>query len=273
MKLRLEDRRSDIIAARDAWQKDYDTKMAAYDAQEKEYDIAISETELFLEDQVKTIIGRTTLDDLEIKATAYGGNFGSKSYGVKVGIPDWGLHDEGRSLTWRWEVALDSDGNVTKSTGSWSGLNAVTSEQMDHLEESVRILKILNNIDWKTMLDKMETIRPKYKDYVTLDRPKDDRYEFDKQMKQATIDDAIGQKILVLGYGNQTGGRDGSYYAIHKQTPKQTSVTEFAKYNMSRIPEGADIWDYITKYGIDYRISTDKFMKLISNNPETMDLR
>lgn len=266
MKLKLEDRRSDIIAARDAWQKEYDKAKADYETQEDEYNAARADSEMFLEEKVKSLIGRSFLN-LRISATAYGGRYGVRSYEVQV-------NNDSGALRWDWRVRLGEEGKVEKDSGSWSGLQAISDEDMDQLEESVRILRKLNSIDWKPILDKMEDIRPKYDDYVTLKDPsRMERPNFGSQLKQAAIEDAIGEKILVQGKGNETGGREGSFYIIHKQTPKQTSVTEIAKYYIDKIPEGEDVWDYVNKYGIDYRISTDKFLSKISEDPEIIDLR
>lgn len=266
MKLKLEDRRSDIIAARDAWQKEYDAAQATYDSQYNEYEMARADSEMFLEEKVKTIVGRTFLN-LDVSATAYGGRYGAKTYEVHI------ENREG-ALRWDWRVRLDVDGNVDKDSGSWSGLQAISDEDMDQLEESVRILRKLNNTDWKPILDRMEDIRPKYNDYITAQDPRRmEKPNFGSQLKQASIEDAIGQKVLIRGTGNETGGREGSYYIIHKQTPKQTSVTEISKYYVDKLPEGEDLWNYAQKYGVDYRISTDKFLSKISENPEIIDLR
>ena len=69
-----------------------------------------------------------------------------------------------QSLAWSYSVGLDRDGNIKKESNSWSGLNAVTQEQLDDLEKSIEILKKLNIIDWESIV---KTDVPSVGDYVT----------------------------------------------------------------------------------------------------------
>jgi hypothetical protein len=272
MKLKLEDKRSDILAARDAWKKDFDTRKAQYNAQEDKYEEAQKVIAKELEQLVKDEIGDTSLV-LEFDVRPYG-SYGAKSYNVSIKANEWQKFDSDRALSWNWGCSLDSEGNVIKESGSWSGLNATTKEQLDDLRETLRVLDVLNNMDWKTILDDANVRRPKAKDYFTM---KDPDYEtipdFGKQLKTASIEDAIGQDILVKGRPIKLGSRGNSYYLIHKQTPKQTSVTEISAYNVQKAQEeGRDVRDAL-KYGMDYRITTDTFLNAIPEDPEIIDLR
>ena len=50
------------------------------------------------------------------------------------------------ALCWSFTAIL-KDNNVEMATNSWSGLNAVGSDKLDDLENSVELLKGLNELD------------------------------------------------------------------------------------------------------------------------------
>lgn len=272
MKLKLEDKRSDIIAARDAWKSDFDSRKAKYDSQEAEYDEAQYAIAKEIEELVKREIGDTSLV-LEFDISPYG-SYGVRSYLINIKANEWQKFDTDRALSWNWKCSLDKEGNVIKESGSWSGLQATTKEQLDDLRETLRVLDILNNMDWKAILDDANVRRPKRSDYFTMDDPRREKTpDFGKQLKMASIEDAIGQDILIKGKPIKLGSRGNSYYLIHKQTPKQTSVTEISAYHIQKAQEeGRDVKDSLG-YGTDYRITTDTFLNAIPEDPEIIDLR
>ena len=269
MKLKLEDRRSDIIAARDAWKSDFDSRKAKYNSQKAEYSKAQYAIAKEIEELVKQELGNTSLV-LEFDIRPYG----SYSYEVRITANEYQKFDKDRALSWNWGCELDGDGNVRKESGSWSGLNATTKEQLDDLRETLRVLDILNNMDWKAILDDANVRKPKSSDYFTMDDPAyEQKPDFGKQLKMASIEDAIGQNILIKGNSLRAGQRK-SYYLIHRQTPKQTSVTELSEYNIKRAQEnGEDLIRIMNVYGNDYRITTDTFLNAIPEDPEIIDLR
>ncbi|MBO7212362.1 MAG: hypothetical protein J6V44_15350 [Methanobrevibacter sp.] len=272
MKLKLEDKRSDIIAARDAWKSDFDSRKAKYDSQEAEYNKAQYVIAKEIEELVKQELGNTPLA-LEFDIRPYG-SLDVKTYMVRITANEYQKFDDDRALSWNWGCELDNDGNVIKESGSWSGLQATTKEQLDDLRETLRVLDILNNMDWKAILDDANVRRPKRSDYFTMDDPRREKTpDFGKQLKMASIEDAIGQDILIKGKPIKLGSRGKSYYLIHKQTPKQTSVTEISAYHIQKAQEeGRDVKDSLG-YGTDYRITTDTFLNAIPEDPEIIDLR
>ena len=277
-KLYKESRRDDIIAARDKYRAEKDKRIADYEVQETEYKKVLYTLAEELEALVKETVGDTTID-LEIYAEPWGGHFGAPAYKVSVKGDERKKFDNSSSLSWDWSVTLDRDGDVVKESGSWSGLRATTKEQLNNLRETLRVLEILNDMDWGPILHEVETRRPKESDYITLKNPRWEKDpDFISQLKQATIEDAIGDFVLVKGIGNKVGDSyHGSYYIIHNQTPKQTTVTEVSAYQVDKAKEsgktGRDLFKYIESYGTDYRMATNKFMSLLGSEPEIIDLR
>ena len=99
------------------------------------------------------------------------------------------------ALSWNWEVSLDSEGNIRKESGSWSGLKAVTPEQMNDLEESVRILKVLNGMNWDEIVNGPMVDRSEYIDPETnsqLYKLRQERPKFEDDLLLADLDELIG---------------------------------------------------------------------------------
>lgn len=100
---------------------------------------------------IESKIGPTPLD-LEIDVDLTFETVPS-SYEVYV-YANWNRsHDADVALCWEWRVKLDANGNIRKDSGSWSGLNAITIDQINDLKESVRVLTILNTIDWQEIFE------------------------------------------------------------------------------------------------------------------------
>lgn len=271
MKLKLEDKRSDIIAARDAWDANYNELRSKYDSEVDAWDSAKEEISLFIADQVKAALGRAGRD-LQVDADF---NVGLKNAAhVRVGNGTFVNH--GAPLTWSFEAILDKKGNVKKETGSWSGLNATTPEDVKKLRDIVDVLEILNNMDWYTILSNMNEKYPNWEDYVKTNVPRrDDRPNFEKDIRLLDIEDAVGKEVLIKGKPLKYDVRfnhDGSYYIIHKKTPKQVSVTECSIRQVDSFkdkhPEKS-LFDIVSFYGMDYNVTMDKFLNVL---PQTIEV-
>lgn len=270
-----ESRRDDIIARRDAYRAAKQQRQDLYNQQEQEYDDAVYAVAEELERYVLNAIQPTSLD-IDIRVEPYG-RYGSRSYSVEVHGDERRKFDEGSALTWDWRVYLDKDGNIIKESNSYSGLRATTREQLDNLKETLRVLELLNDMDWSEIIGSANARKPRRQDYISAEDP---RYEkepdFSSELKQITIEDAIGNRVLIKGNSYRYDGawhRGGSYYIIHNQTPKQTSVTEFPVENYQWVLDNdKDTWDYINRVGLSYRVATDKFMRLIPDDPEIIEL-
>ena len=84
-----EDRRDDIIKARDEWEADYNRKKQVRDNQEQNYHMAQMYVEKYLEDQVLKAIGNTSLN-ITIKIDSYYG----EGYRVHIYSDDYNKFDE-----------------------------------------------------------------------------------------------------------------------------------------------------------------------------------
>lgn len=153
-----------------------------------------------LEKSISDMIGATTLN-LEIRVDPWGRSFGDhNTWGINVRANENDKFNDNVALAWNWEAYLDNDGNIKKDSGSWSGLKAVTPEQIADLEESVRIIKMLNNMDWETIL---RSPKPSYEDYVDRDLNqklrdrKTNRPDFDKDIQAEELVSYVGTNTAV----------------------------------------------------------------------------
>lgn len=267
-----EDRRSDIIAARDAWEAEYDKQQSALDDQKRNYNRVLNDVAQKLKQEVERAIGSTFID-LQIEVRPYG-NYNTDSYHVYVRGNDSDHFAKNIALSWDWNVYLGSDGTIQKDSGSWSGLKATTAEQLSDLEETLRILKVINGLDWSNILAKANSNRPNWNDYVTLPSPsRRERPNFEKQLKQATVADIMGQDILVKGHGdgkNYNPSYDVWYYIVG-ETGKQYKVFGFSNNTVNIHEAQGDLAEFIHNYATytPDRIMKDRFLDDILYNPNS----
>lgn len=176
----------------------YDAEMNKYKSQidkaEEEYDMALWDQQKALEKQVSDMIGPTSLE-LRIKADPYSSfRAGGWAIDVEANQNERKFSDDS-ALSWNWEIKIDNNGQIVKDSGSWSGLKAITPEQMSDLEESVRILKLLNSTDWDVIL---HSPLAKYSDFVSKDvqqeyqQRRKIRPDFEKEIQKAELEEAVG---------------------------------------------------------------------------------
>lgn len=166
-------------------------------------------------------------------------------------------HDE-QALNWNWSVSLTAEGEIKKDSGSWSGLSAITAEQIQNLKESVRVIEILNNLDWKTLLN---VELPDYNDYVTSEYPKNEN--FNQQLLEADVLDAMDDGLLIKGHGYKYyNSRAVVFYHILKENPKSFTVQEIHEDDLSDESRWPD----------PYTIQKDKLYSIIDNPIKTAEV-
>lgn len=186
--------------------EDIEKQMAEYDAETKKLKTAQQEKEdeyrriLYnqqkaLEARVAEIIGSTSLE-LEIRVDPYGRSFSDNGkWSIEVKANESKKFDDNVALSWSWEIGVDRQGNIVKDSGSWSGMKITTPEQVADLEESVRIIKLLNNTDWGEVLNAPKADFSDYYDTELNQKFRDrqkNRPNFEGDLEAATIDDLIG---------------------------------------------------------------------------------
>ena len=98
---------------------------------------------------------------------------------------------EATSLRWDYKATLMSNGELKKETGSWSGLQACTIDQIENLKQCVGALEDLNNIDWKSLLSVTPINWDDYYNYEKEDETPE--YDYDTELKLELLRDILGQ--------------------------------------------------------------------------------
>lgn len=257
--------REDILKQKAEYEAEFKRRADAYDAQYDKYE----EARYQLFDSVKEEIERQ-LGTLASGNQLYINVRDAWDSNLAVHIDNGdNPHDDTKALAWKYDVELRENGEVVKETGSWSGLNGTTPEQLENLEYTVEVLKALNNIDWKNILN---VVLPEYGDYVTMRNPKydKDKPDFDAMLFDADVKDAIGKNILFHRPEESSYSRN-PYYKVVSETPKNYNVAEIYNYYVTRedYRDGKtleEIVDQFTKF--PKRIAKDKFRAELGKNYE-----
>lgn len=254
-----EDKRADVLARKAAWQKDYDTKKAIYDKQESDYNEACYEIEQGTISTIKSFLGNVP-ENLSIDVTKR-----FRGYQVSIEYDNAGIFRDTTALHWHFRITLNKEGTVEKETGSWSGLQATTPEQLNDLRESVRILGVLNEMPWEVILTTANANYPKFDDYYTEPNPDRDAPDWTKELALATVEDSIGQNVLIKGRAAKDRGE--RYYKIIRQTPKRYEIVTIPPYAVDEVLKGntdKSIADVVNNYSrFTDGISKDKFFDLV----------
>lgn len=255
-------RRDEIIKQRDEYDEDYRHRMDAYDAQYSKYDRATNDIAQNIKSQITAGLSKFNLEfDVRVYAT-YSRKYDNSVYEVNISCNEGNKFSAGSALSWTYTVRVDNR-EVIAETNSWSGLKATTREQLNSLHETLSALEYLNSVDWVSLLNDKY---PRYKDYITEPYPnKSDRPNFEQQLLEAEIEDAIGKRILFKGKSER--GAD-VWYMFVAETPKQYKVVMiYDAYlkdkDINSLIEENENWVI--------RISKDKIFKLINQPIETME--
>lgn len=235
-------KRDDILRKKEEYHRLYDQRTSEYD----EYSHAVSDTFNKLADSIKKAIGYTTLN-LRVNVKKLWND-------IMVNIDNGTDPHDRQALNWNWAARLNKDGELKTESGSWSGLSATTTEQIDNLKESVRILEILNNMDWKTILN---VTLPDEAEYVKTPLPVYDR--FDDQLLELDVEDAAEKGLLIKGHAYKRYQKGTVYYNILNMTDKSFNVQEIRE---------DDIGD-TSRWGDPYTIRKSKFFDSILYTPFT----
>lgn len=264
-------RREDIIRERDSWDAEKARQDARYSEQSKNFRNAMYAVLEPVKDEVTTYLKEYSLLKFDVTA-----EYDYHNDKVRIGVKcNEYSKRENDALSWNFDVRLDKEGNVLKESGSWSGLKACTQEQLDSLQQSVDALVTLNSLDWGTILDKAMPDANDYFKREPEERNLGSRPNFREQLIEASLEECVGQDILVLGSaGENSGYRTDAkvYYLITGQSPKQYQVKEqLASWVDDWIQSGKKTIEQVIEemkgyYG--YRVTKAKFTWLVDSDKD-----
>lgn len=158
---------------------------------------------------------------------------------INIRVNDHKMSDPSSALSWDYEVKVD-DGEVKKETSSWSGMQAVTKDQLESLRQTLGALEWLSTVDWAPLIkDKLPDSMDYYHDLP--DRPED--RDFDKELFEEDIRDSFNTGIGFPGYQMTDNGYRGSqgYYFFYGETPTQYRYIFINAYYIKQILNGDEV--------------------------------
>lgn len=253
-----------ILKQKEEYEAQYNEQMSKYDEQYKNYKDEYLKVAEGVKQSILDAIGSTSLPIKIDTRCDFNDSINARVY------VDLDHNASNRSLAWNFDASIDAKtGDVIKETGSWSGLNATTPEQLDDLEECVRVIRTLNGLDWKAMLKENF---PHYSDYVKVEKPSHrGSAQFDKMLFEADVEDCIGKNILLKGSADSNNGRKRgtAYYMITKSTPSMYEYIYVPSYELDNMGAEAAVEKY---RGFKQRTKKEKLIYLLNNPLETLEV-
>lgn len=161
------------------------------------FDIAIQGIEQSLKEQILSGLNRFNLLHFDIDASVYSGSY----INIRIECNHNDMYSDKNALSWEYKVEVNpfKDG-LEKSSGSYSGLNAVTPEQLESLRESYEALVYLNNIDWENVLNIAIPNRAEFIDKLNeseIDNIENEIEDLDKDIVIEELTTYLDKPILV----------------------------------------------------------------------------
>ena len=211
-------RREDIIKQRDEWDSQY--KAARAKAEEEHDQFREAQYAIIEPIQKELEANLSKFDKLKIRVRVdpFGSLLG-RPIQVHIDANENEKFEDTSALSWNFDVSLTSEGEVVKSTGSWSGLKATTPEQLDSLRDTLSALEYLNSLDWASIINKQ---MPNIKDYMKTTVPnRSTRPNFEQQLMEVDMEDLVGANKVVKVRNWEGSGYRGDYVWVQlvRETP------------------------------------------------------
>lgn len=264
MKITCARNREQIAREQAAYEERRAAKKAKRDAQynswRRDYLVVANSVKEQIEDALSTFTNLNLEIDVDL-----GWRGGDNTLQVSIGSNEHNIHSEHKALSWNWKAYVDSrTGEIKKESGSWSGLNAVTTEQIESLKQSATCLEVINSLDWESMLN---ADLPQYEDYVTDDvyeKDPDDERNFKHELLEADVEDAMNAGLWIKGHGYRWYRPTATvYYKVLKETPAQYEVIE---------GWANDVLKGERDKTSSYKIKKDTFFQVIDTPVETLEV-
>lgn len=224
----------------------YEADKAAYDERQEGYSKAYRQAESAVLQPIKDYLERklsrysALTFDVRVDRSWMRGNKGGAD--VRIYCNEYNKFDENVALAWSYEATVTDDGEVLRKSSSWSGLSATTEAQMNSLRQTVSALEFLNDVDWEELIN---VDMPNYADYYDENDKAPEREDFDKELKEAELEELVGadKLVKVRNWGESCPYRGDVYLKILSETPamyKAIVVGAWAVENA--LKSGDDEW-------------------------------
>lgn len=209
---------------------EYDEAMSnynsAYDAASKNFSNAVDAVLMPIRHTLESVLQQYTSLDFEVRVErTY-----RDSVRVMVECNRNRIFENTNALSWDYDALLDvSTGELKRATSAWSGLKAVTEDQMTSLRQTVAALEYLNSVDWAALLN---VTLPEYNEFFDdlPERPQTE--DFNAQLIQAELSELVGtgKLIKVHPWGESCPYRGDLWVQISGETAAQYRVIPVPNY-------------------------------------------
>ena len=215
----------DIIRERDAYNAEAKKQNDTHNYQERKLREATKRNNDEVENAIRSQVPGLEDVDIRVEKTWW-------DDGIKVEFVSEDRRDN-KSLRWTWSVSLDKKGDIRKESSSWSGLEAVTPEQVADLQKTVNTITNLVNLDWVPILQAGIEGQPDYYDYVSVREMRSRDNEFSKALRTASVEELIGKEVWIKSkaqYSESEWFARDTWYLIHSQSDKFYTVSQTNNY-------------------------------------------
>lgn len=218
-------RRDDILKRKAEYEADRERRQEAYNAEYHGWLEAQEEVLQPIKEYFEKMFEKYPL--LEARVSVGDRMFGHGRLSVDIRVNEL-TNKFTKALSWNFKAFL-KDGELVRETSSWSGMNAVTPDQIAELEQAVAVLKELSNVDWVELLNRE---LPSFGEYVKSPNPSwEDKPDFDKELREAEMEELIGQrKMIKVRPFDSSWYRNEVYIAIVKDSGSQYTIIECPRY-------------------------------------------
>lgn len=261
-------------------QKDYDSEVAKYNsamdayekkrhafyAKEKQVKDAVQR---WIEDRIFTSCSAQFMQDTDIIVNVDEYSARDHTYDMlEIRVKHEGEHgfydNDNVALKWEWDIEVDSS-NVQHSTNSYSGLNAVTKENLKELQESVSVMEKLAAIPDSDFIKLRSKVNESVPDIVTElgaepTRVDNSSFFWRKVNALAGTDQAVETERYTSSYKSRE--TNTIYYQIVKVNQKSVVVNELVVY-----PD-----DEVRQMSTGKRISKEQFASSVVQPLNVVDV-
>ena len=219
------DRRADIIRQRDEYEANYNRMKEQNEKEAQAFTEANDAVTRPISQSLEDMFKQFDRLQVDIDVDTYGHWRSKNPIQVRIRVNDRNHFES--ALSWNFDVQISSEGEVIKETGSWSGLSATTEDNLEELQQTLSALRLLNNMDWATILNKK---LPDPGDYYKSPYPnRNDRPNFEQMLMEEDLKDIIGKPAAIKVENWPSSGWRGSYVWIQilKETPSQYTARVF----------------------------------------------
>lgn len=206
-------RYSDVLKRLNKAKSDYAAQMSEYTQQEDTYDTAKSEFYQKFINNVKAAIGQGLLnifgENLRINIdTQYDYRTNSTEYIIKITYTSDRNESKYttrgryyfRGVPFSLSIFINDREGEKELIHSpvLDSIGAIGPEDYEVLQNEIQLFKVIDTIDWKSMLEDAKSSAPKKSEYVSLERPSPVDYnQYDKERANIAISKAMGKDLWI----------------------------------------------------------------------------